>query len=215
MEIASNNILSITPPSFQLGAEEAKRESSTRVQIPQPRDSQGSQAQSHINDQRGNTQGQNSQLFAINQGFQEEKTEALRRDKRENNKNKDSDQEQKQENPKDNKSATSSNTKSNNKASSDLQLQQNVQQTQANAISHKKVVSPNDNIAASYKASSNRDLKGFLKPKFSAKFFNGAKFSTSNKDLSQEHSRTGNAIKRRYNSIMPSLNLGNNLNIAI
>lgn len=214
MEIASNNILSITPPSFQLGAEEAKRESANRVQIPQPKDSQGSQGQSHINDQRGNTQGQNSQLFAINQGFQEEKTDALRRDKRENNKNKDSEQEQRQNSPK-NDNSTTSNSKSNDKASAEVQLQQNTQLTQSNAISHKKVVTSNDNIAASYKASSRKDSKGFLKPKFAAKFFNGAKFSSSNKDISQEHNITGNAIKRRYNSIMPSLNLGNNLNIAI
>lgn len=69
MEIASNYILSVTPPSYSQGAEEARKDNQARVQIPMPKESQGSQAQSKMANEYGNTQGANSLLNAQAQGI--------------------------------------------------------------------------------------------------------------------------------------------------
>ena len=76
MEIASNFVLSVTPPSYQQGAEEARKDNLARVQIPSPKESQGSQAQGRMANEYGNTQGNNSLLSAQAQGILQAQSQA-------------------------------------------------------------------------------------------------------------------------------------------
>lgn len=74
MEIASTFVAAVTPPPFQMGAEEARRDTIAREQIPAPKNSQSSQANDKAADQKGSTSGTNSQLQAQADGIAEAKS---------------------------------------------------------------------------------------------------------------------------------------------
>ena len=71
MELASNYAVSIAPPSFQLGVEEAKRDNKLREQIPEPKPAQQSAAQSKVADERGGAASAGSAMAAQAQGMAE------------------------------------------------------------------------------------------------------------------------------------------------
>ena len=71
MELASNYAVSIAPPSFQLGVEEAKRDNKLREQIPEPKAAQQSAAQSKAADERGGAASTGSTMAAQAQGMVE------------------------------------------------------------------------------------------------------------------------------------------------
>lgn len=75
MDVASSFAVSVAPPPFQKEVEEARRDTQNRVSIPKAQQSEGSAAQSHIADQRGNTQGENSLLNAQQMGIMDAQDE--------------------------------------------------------------------------------------------------------------------------------------------
>ncbi len=79
MEIASAFAAAIAPPPFQLGTEEARRDTLAREQIPAPNPGNASAASGKAaNGQTGSTSGANSQLAAESDGITQART-ALRR----------------------------------------------------------------------------------------------------------------------------------------
>lgn len=62
MDAASVMTVSVTPPSFQKAAEEARHDAKLREPIPEAKASGESAKNGQIGDQRGNTDGQNSNL---------------------------------------------------------------------------------------------------------------------------------------------------------
>lgn len=62
MDVTNSFVATITPPPYQLGAEEARKDAKQREQIPATLKMENSAKDSEIADEHGNTQGQNSIL---------------------------------------------------------------------------------------------------------------------------------------------------------
>lgn len=73
MDVASTFAVSVAPPPFQKEVEEARRDSQHRTAIQQLKESAESQAQGHIGDRRGSTDGENSLLSAQQRGIADAK----------------------------------------------------------------------------------------------------------------------------------------------
>lgn len=70
MEIASNYAVSVAPPSYQHATEEAKRDTRLREQIPEPKQTERSAAQSRVADERGGASSSTATMAAQTQGMQ-------------------------------------------------------------------------------------------------------------------------------------------------
>lgn len=232
MEIAGSIVTAIVPPAYSQGAEEAKRDTQARVQIPAPNDSQASQSNQRTADRKGSTQGANSQLTAQYQALNDTKT-AINKDGR-NSQNggqdgqKNSGQEgsgnearhlgDRQSGFTQTRRSTSQSVPQGNergvnitpdaKESLALQVQATVMGTPGTdtQTATKGAVYAASGTAQQKEAQKNRTLKQKTTYKM-AQYQAIAGESKINV--------TNNAISTRYNSILPNVNLGQNISISI
>lgn len=73
MEIAGSIVTAIVPPAYSQGAEEAKRDTQARVQIPAPNDSQASERNRAAADRKGSAQGPEAKQTAQYPGLRDAK----------------------------------------------------------------------------------------------------------------------------------------------
>ncbi len=73
MEIAGSIVTAIVPPAYSQGAEEAKRDTQARAQIPAPGESQASQNNRAAADRKGSAQSPETRQTAGYQGLRDDK----------------------------------------------------------------------------------------------------------------------------------------------
>ena len=207
MEIASNYILSVTPPSYSQGAEEARKDNQARVQIPMPKENPGSQAQSKMANEYGNTQGANSLLNAQAQGIMQANA-ALHKNQRQGiEQNKDKDQER--------------HDKDSNKDSKNSNITRaQIQESFSTLVSR---VANNNSQSETFKASQGayqaqssnfNESSDVKKQKDDHKNF-GAKIYS---DIAKKNGQFGviaSTIAKRYNASFNPRPFGRNLNISV
>lgn len=208
MDIANSLATSVLPAPFHVGVEEAKRDTQARQTIPAPKQSASSASQGQIKDEHGNTEGENSNLATQTKALLSTPKDNKRQPVSSLNNNQ---QDPKQAtNPQDNKEAQTQKLTKEDLRANFAKLMQS-QNTNSSELSNK--------VASTLQGFFSKEtLEG--KAERTKEKIEFAKFDEKalrkNSDGKESKEVTINrAISRRYNSIVPSNNLGTSLDLAI
>lgn len=232
MEIASNYAVSVAPPSYQAATEEAKRDTRLHEQIPAPKQSEQSAAQSKAADERGGAQSTAQTMAAQSQGMRaaNSRLNQIKGDERRNEQHlgkTDGDAKSTKE------SASTQNTAAgsrNTAAQQSPQTQAQVRaQVQAQAMGQTSSAQGLQAAAAASSASGGAaaQLQGDARAERYEKReqVSFAKYQGSEAERTESGQAAAQAqnpmrkinaaIANRYNSIAPNVNQGRNLDIAV
>lgn len=204
MEIASSFIAAVTPPPFQAGVEEAKRDAQARESIPQPKESHQSSRNDTAADNRGGTSGANSQLYAQSEGLIRAAVDNVREraPQRQNSSSKGTEKSEKN-------GTGSSSTAGAAARSQSSAAQAAVSGFNASAAAHNAATSISGVAAL---ISERTQSAGQERTRKTAK---GARYAA---DLQSAQgtstNRAGRAVAARYNSIIPNEAMGNTLDFS-
>lgn len=205
MDVAGSFVATVTPPSYSLGAQEAKRATIAQVQIPAPKAGSNSQQSAGLLDQRGSTQGENSLLNAQVLGIRQAQNTAGAVNANLSAINEDYKKEQ-------NKALEQNNPNNKNTPISQDNSSNTQELNAKKALSEQQIAQSFNNLIGKYAQSSgpinNGSSNAINKKELSA----GAVFLKDNKDSQKQK---GQIIANRYNSISPKNNMGNAINVSM